>query len=211
MATDVQTISLSETYLPTQPFTLDFHSARLSDEQFEELCRNNRDMKFELSAKGELIIVPPTSPESGWKNSKINARTENWSENDDTGIVFDSSTMFTLPNGAKRSPDVSWMTREKWDSLSPSEKRKFSRVVPDFVIELLSPTDTLSEIQEKMEEYIENGVRLGWLIDPLEKQVSVYRANGEVEVFDNPETVSGEDVLVGFELHPRELWQESVG
>ncbi|HSK71664.1 MAG TPA: Uma2 family endonuclease [Pyrinomonadaceae bacterium] len=206
MAGDVQTVRSTETYLPTQTFTLDFHSARLTEEQFEELCRNNRDLKFEMSAKGELIIVPPTSPESGWKNTKLITRTELWSEEDHTGIVFDSSTMFTLPNGAKRSPDVSWMTKEKWESLSPSERQKFSRVVPDFVIELLSPTDNLADTQAKMEEYVENGVRLGWLIDPVEQKVHIYRAGGEIEILDNPETVSGEDVLRGFELNVRQIW-----
>lgn len=206
MASDVQTIQPTDTYFPTQTFILDFHSARLTEKQFEELCRNNPDLKFEMSAKGELIIVPPTSPESGWKNTKLIARTEIWSEKNDTGIVFDSSTMFTLPNGAKRSPDVSWMTKEKWESVSPSERRKFSRVVPDFVIELLSPTDNLLDTQAKMREYIENGVSLGWLIDPQAQKVHVYRANGETEILDNPETLSGEDVLKGFELNVREIW-----
>jgi Uma2 family endonuclease len=206
MASDVQTIRSTETYLPTQPLTLDFHSARLTEEQFEELCRNNRDLKFEMSSKGELIIVPPTSPESGWRNSDLIIDIGNWSRKDKTGIVFGSSTMFTLPNGAKRSPDVSWMTKEKWESVSPSERRKFSRVVPDFVIELLSPTDNLFDAQEKMREYIENGVRLGWLIDPLEQKVHIYRADGEIEILDNPEKVSGEGVLQGFELNVRQIW-----
>ena len=206
MSSDIQTIRASETFLPMQAFSLDFHSARLTDEQFDELCRNNRDLKFEMTAKGELIIVPPTSPESGWKNTKLNTRTEIWSELDNTGIVFDSSTMFTLPNGAKRSPDVSWMTKEKWGAISPSERRRFARAVPDFVIELLSPTDNLEDAQAKMAEYIENGVRLGWLIDPLEQKVHVYRASGEIEVLNNPEKVSGEDVLQGFELQVREIW-----
>lgn len=151
MANDIQTASSTEIYFPTQPFILDFHSARLTEKQFEELCRNNRDLKFEMSAKGELIIVPPTSPESGWKNSNLTTEVTLWSRKDKTGIVFDSSTMFTLPNDAKRSPDVSWMTNEKWESLSPSEKRKFSSIVPDFVIELLSPTNNLAETQAKME------------------------------------------------------------
>lgn len=206
METDVQTIRQSETYLPSQPLTLDFHSARLTEEQFEELCRNNPDLKFEMSAKGELIIVPPTSPESGWRNSDLTTEVNLWSRKDKTGIVFDSSTLFTFPNGAKRSPDVSWMTKEKWESLSSSERRKFSRVVPDFVIELLSPTDKLADAREKMEEYIENGVRLGWLIDPVEQKVYVYRAGGETEILDNPERVSGEDVLKEFELKVREIW-----
>ena len=206
MSTNVQTIGSSETYLPSQTFTLDFHSARLTEKQFEELCRNNRDLKFEMSAKGELIIVPPTSPESGWRNSDLTTEVNLWSRKDNTGIVFDSSTTFTLPNGAKRSPDVSWMTKEKWESITPSERRKFSRVVPDFVIELLSPTDNLSDTQAKMKEYIENGVRLGWLVDPAAQKVYVYRGNGAVEILDDPETVSGEDVLKDFKLNVREIW-----
>ncbi len=183
-----------------------FHFGGLTDEQFENLCRNHRDLKFELDKKGDLIIVPPTSPESGWKNSELIIDVGNWSRFDKTGIVFDSSTMFTLPNGAKRSPDVSWITKERFNSLSDDEKKTFSKIVPDFVIELRSPTDNLKPIQNKMSEYIENGVRLGWLIDPNEKKVHVYRANGEVEILENPETISGEDVLVGFELGVQEIF-----
>jgi Uma2 family endonuclease len=190
-------------YVPT---VLNFSPWRLSDEQFESLCRNHPDLNLEMSAEGELIIVPPTSPESGWKNTKLITRTEIWSENDKTGIVFDSSTMFTLPSGAKRSPDVSWMTKEKWNALAESEKRKFSRVVPDFVIELRSPSDSLEDLREKMKEYIASGVRLGWLIDPESKTVHIYRAGGAVEILENPEKVSGEEVLKGFELNVREIW-----
>ncbi len=192
--------------VPFYPFSLNFHSAPLTEEQFEELCRNNRDLKFEMTGEGELIIVAPTCPESGWKNTKLTTKAEIWSEKDETGVVFDSSTMFTLPNGAKRSPDVSWMTKEKWEDISPVERRKFAHVVPDFVIELRSPSDNLPELQSKMEEYIENGVRLGWLIDPSEKNVHIYRKNGQTEVLEDPEMVSGEDVLKGFELKVREIW-----
>ena len=206
MSIEIQSESSNTTYLPSQNFTLDFHSARLTEKQFEELCRNNRDLKFELSAKGELIIVPPTIPESGWRNTDLTTEVNIWSRKDKTGIVFDSSTMFTLPNTAKRSPDVSWMKLKKWESLSAEERRKFSRVVPDFVIELLSPTDNLQQTQAKMTEYIENGVSLGWLIDPAEQKVHVYRAGGDTEVLENPETVSGEDVLKGFELNVRQIW-----
>ena len=206
MAVNPETLRSHPTYLPTEPVTLDFHGAPLTEEQFEELCRNSPDLKFELSSKGELIIVPPTSPDSGWRNSDLITEVVLWSRKDKTGIVFDSQTLFTFPNNAKRSPDVSWMTREKWEALSPSERRRFSRVVPDFVIEMLSPSDNLADTQAKMVEYIENGVRLGWLIDPMDKKVYIYRANGEVEILDDPEIVSGEDVLVGFELKVRKIW-----
>lgn len=183
-----------------------FHFGGLTDEQFENLCKNHSDLKFELNKKGDLIIVPPTSPEAGWKNTKLTSKTDIWSENDKTGIVFDSSTMFTLPNGAKRSPDVSWMTKKKYNSLSESEKKTFSHIVPDFVIELRSLTDSLKPIQNKMAEYIKNGVKLGWLIDPNEQKVHIYRANGEIEVLEKPETVSGEDVLQGFKLNVQDIW-----
>lgn len=206
MAVNPGTLHPHVTYLPTEPVTLDLHGAPLTDEQFEELFRHSSDLKFELSSKQELIIVPPTSPDSGLRNSELITEVALWSRKDKTGIVFDSQTLFTFPNNAKRSPDVSWMIKQKWEALSPSERRRFSRVVPDFVIELMSPSDSLADMQVKMAEYIENGVRLGWLIDPMDKKVHIYRANGEVEVLDDPETVSGEDVLKGFELKVRDIW-----
>jgi Uma2 family endonuclease len=183
-----------------------FHFGGLTDEQFENLCKNHPDLKFELDAKGDLIIVPPTSPESGWKNSELIIEIGIWSRNDGTGVVFDSSTMFTLPNGAKRSPDVSWMPRGKYNTLSEEEKETFSKIVPDFVIELRSPSDNLKPIENKMDEYIKNGVKLGWLIDPLKKKVHIYRENGEIEILNNPKLVSGENVLNGFALDISRLW-----
>lgn len=198
-----QTLVEKIDYVPT---VFDFSPMRLTDEQFESLCRNHPDLNLEMSAKGELIIVPPTLPYTGEKNSDLITDVNIWARKDKTGVVFDSSSLFTFPNGAKRSPDVSWVLREKWDNLSDAEKKKFSRLVPDFVIELCSSSDSLKTLKKKMTEYIENGVRLGWLIDPLEQKVHVYRANGEIEVLDNPEKVSGENVLVGFRLNVREIW-----
>jgi len=197
------TISESTDYVPT---VFDFSPLSLTDEQFESLCRNHPDLSFEMSAEGELIIVPPTLPYTGQKNADLIFEVGIWAKKDKTGIVFDSSTLFTFPNGAKRSPDVSWVVREKWDNLSETERRRFSKLVPDFVIELRSFSDSLKTLQKKMAEYIGNGVRLGWLIDPLEQKVHVYRAVVEVEILDNPENVSGEDVLKGFELKVREIW-----
>ena len=205
MGIDAQTIEAKNDFVLPQAFSLDFHSARLTEEQFDELCQNHPDLKFELSAKGELIVMPPTSMESGWRNSEINFEIVKWAREDKTGIVFDSSTMFTFPNGARRSPDVSWILRERVEALSLSERRRFARIVPDFVIELRSPTDFLGDLQEKMNEYIESGVRLGWLIDPIEKKVHIYRSSGEVEVLNNPEKVSGEDVLKNFELNVSQI------
>lgn len=206
MAGNTQSIRSADVLIPLRPFSLNFHSARLTERQFDELCQNHPDLKFELSAEGELIVMPPTSMESGWRNSDLNFEVVKWARKDKTGVVFDSSTMFTLPSGAKRSPDVSWITKEKVKKLSLTERRKFARIVPDFVIELRSPTDSLEDLQDKMKEYIENGVRLGWLIDPTEKKVHVYRTNGKVEVLDDPEQVGGEDILKGFRLKVREIW-----
>jgi Uma2 family endonuclease len=185
-----------------------FHFGGLTDEQFENLCRNHPDLKFELNKKGDLEIVPPTSPEAGWKNSDLITDVNIWSRIDKTGIVFDSSTMFTLPNGAKRSPDVSWVTKEKWNKLSKKEKQTFSKIVPDFVIELRSPTDSFNPIHKKMKEYIESGVKLGWLIDPNEKKVHIYRENGEIEILENPQLVSGENVLNEFALDVSRIWND---
>lgn len=206
MAGNIQAKQTTNAFVLPQPFSLNFHSARLTERQFDELCQNHPDLKFELSAKGELIVMPPPSMESGWRNSDLNFEVVKWARKDNTGIVFDSSTMFTLPGGAKRSPDVSWITRKRVEKLSLAERRKFARIVPDFVIELRSPTDSLEDLQDKMAEYVENGARLGWLIDPTDKNVHVYRANGEVEVLDNPEKIFGENVLNGFELNVREIW-----
>lgn len=192
---------------PTQvPRVFDFGPLTLSDEQFENLARNHPDLNVELSAEGELIIVAPTLPYTGKQNSDINYFLSDWARKDKSGIAFDSSSLFTFPNGAKRAPDAAWLRKEKWDALSESEKQKFSRLVPDFVVELRSGSDTLKTIKDKMAEYISNGVRLGWLIDPKKRQVHVYREDGSVEVLKDPETISGENVLPGFALNIREIW-----
>lgn len=183
-----------------------FFVGELSDKQFEKICRKNRDFRIEQTAEGELILMPPTLPDSGWRNSDLNTEVNNWNRKAKKGIVFDSSTYFTLRNGARRSPDVTWMRREKWDKLTVEQRKTVSRIVPDFVIELRSSTDSLKKLQAKMAEYIENGVRLGWLIDPKTRKVHIYRANGETEVLQNPEKLSGEDVLVGFELNVQEIF-----
>ncbi len=201
--TEVQNLRNLESFMG-QPFS--FYVGKISDQHFERICRKNRDFRIEQTAEGELILMPPTLPDTGWKNTKLTTRTENWSDFHKTGIVFDSSTFFTLPNGARRSPDVAWIRREKWESWNEQKRRERSDIVPDFVIELRSSTDSLKTLQTKMVEYIENGVLLGWLIDPQTKKVYIYRANGETEILENPEIVSGEDVLEGFELNVREIW-----
>ena len=178
----------------------------MTDEQFFQLCQNNRELRFERNANGELIIMPPTGGETGNRNGRLNQQLFNWTDADGTGIAFDSSTCFKLPNGADRSPDASWIKLERWDALTDEEKQKFPPICPDFVIELLSPSDSLKTTQEKMREYIDNGVRLGILINRKSRQVEIYRQGKEVEVLDSPATVSGEDVLKGFVLNLGIIW-----
>ncbi len=178
----------------------------MTDEQFFQLCQNNRELRFERNANGELIIMPPTGGETGNRNGRLNQQLFNWTDADGTGIAFDSSTCFKLPNGADRSPDASWIKLERWDALTDEEKQKFPPICPDFVIELLSPSDSLKTTQEKMREYIDNGVHLGILINRKSRQVEIYRPGKEVEFLDSPATVSGEDVLKGFVLNLGMIW-----
>jgi Uma2 family endonuclease len=187
--------------------TLNFPpTARLSDEQFTQLCSANRDLQFERTSTGELIIMPPTGGETGKRNSIINLELGIWNRQTQLGVVFDSSTGFKLPNGADRSPDASWIPLTKWNNLTPQEREKFLPLCPDFVIELRSPTDTLKTLQEKMLEYIDNGTRLGWLINPQDRQVEIYRVGQDKEVLDNPVMLSGENVLPGFVLNLQTIW-----
>jgi Uma2 family endonuclease len=185
---------------------VDAHSLGLTDEQFFRLCQDNRDLRFEMTARGELIIMAPTGSETGRRNARINQRLLNWSDADGTGVVFDSSSGFRLPNGARVSPDASWVSRERYEAVAPEEREKFAPVCPDFVVELRSPSDNLQELQERMAEYIENGARLGWLLDPSSRRVYVYRPSREVEILEGPETVDGDPVLPGFVLDLREIW-----
>jgi Uma2 family endonuclease len=173
---------------------------RVSDRLFTRLCRDNGDLRLERTARGELIVMPPAGTESGGRNAKLNQRLANWAESDGTGEYFDSSAGYTLPNGAIRSPDASWIIRERWEALSRKDRRRFAPICPDFVVELMSPTDTRAEAREKLREYIEQGARLGWLIDPEAREVENYRPGQPVETLRSPETLSGEAVLPGFVL-----------
>jgi Uma2 family endonuclease len=174
---------------------------RITDEEFARICTNNPDLRIEMTSEGEMIIRLPTTPETGSRNFKLTGELAAWTKADGTGIGFDSSTVFTLPNGAKRSPDASWMTLERWQSLPKKEQQTFSHVCPDFVVELHSRTDRLKTLQKKMSEYLANGAKLGWLIDPVQKKVHVYRPGAPVEVLSRPEAVSGEPLLKGFTLN----------
>jgi len=190
----------------SRPLTLDVRSIGLTDAQFYRLCRDNPELRFELTARRELVIAAPTGSKTGWRNSKLNQRLANWVEQDGTGLSFDSSTGFSLPNGAKRSPDASWLRRERWDALSEREQEGFAPLCPDFVVELRSPEDRLSVLQEKMSEYLENGAQLGWLIDPADKCVYLYRPGQPAERLQEEATIGGEPVLPGFVLSLADIW-----
>lgn len=180
---------------------------RMDADEFYDFCMRHEDLNLELSSEGDLIIVPPTGGKTGHRNSKLNLRFGLWAETDGTGLTFDSSSMFSLPNGAKRSPDLCWIKKERWDALSEREQERFSPICPDFVVELRSPSDSLKRLQGKMEEYAANGAQLGWLLDPSARKVYVYRPGAEVEVLEDPESVSGEPLLRGFTLDVRALWE----
>jgi Uma2 family endonuclease len=178
----------------------------LSDEQFYQLCRNNPDLKFERNTYGDLIIMSPTGGDTGKCNIEISADFVIWNRQSRLGICFDSSTGFKFPNGADRSPDVSWISQDRWDALSTKEQSKFPPIAPDFVLELMSPTDTLAELQAKMQEYMANGVRLGWLINRKTQTVEIYRRNQAAEILIAPSELSGENVLPKFVLSTAILW-----
>ena len=188
--------------------TINFNSVvKLNDDQFYQLCRNNPDIKFERNAKGQIVIMPPTGGETGNRNFEISVDFGIWNRQTKLGVCFDSSTCFKLPNGADRSPDISWIKQERWDALTPQQKEKIPPISPDFVLELMSPTDTLKETQSKMQEYMENGVRLGWLINRKSRRVEIYRQGQQVEVLASPTELSGEDVLPGFVLNLQTVWE----
>jgi Uma2 family endonuclease len=187
--------------------TLNLNSIiKLTSEQFYQLCEENPDVKLERNAKGELIVMPPTGGETGKSNSTANAQIWTWNDRTELGEVFDSSTGFTLPTKADRSPDVSWVEKSRWSALTPEQREKFIPLCPDFVIELVSPSDSLKKTQEKMQEYMENGCRLGWLINRKKREFEIYRPGQDVEVLQSPLTLSGENVLPGFVLNLQKIW-----
>ena len=171
-----------------------------TSEEFATLTATYPDLRMELTQEGELIIMPPAGGETGSKNADLTADLVIWNRTAQMGKVFDSSTGFVLPNEAKRSPDASWVPIAEWEALSSEECQEFPPLCPSFVIELRSRTDRLSTVQEKMREYIDNGAKLGWLIDPRSRRVEIYRTGQEVEIVDAPASLSGEDVLPDFVL-----------
>lgn len=178
---------------------------RLTREQFHELCKVNHDIRLERSSTGDLILMPPTGWESGKRNADLTTNLNLWNRQAQLGIVFDSSTGFSLPNGADRSPDVAWVEKARIEALAP-DPTKILPLAPDFVIELRSATDKLAILQHKLAEYRDCGVRLGWLIDPQEKRVEIYRVDRPTEYLSQPEKLSGEEVLPGFMLMMAEIW-----
>lgn len=171
-----------------------------SAQEFERLAAQYPDLRMELSAEGDVTIMAPAHSETGLKNSELNAHLFIWNNQAKLGLVFDSSSGFTLPSNAVISPDVSWVEAARWQALPPDARKGFAAIVPDFVIELRSGSDRLSTLQKKMRQYKASGVKLGWLLDPRLKRVEIYCAGQEVQVLDNPQTLSGEDVLPGFTL-----------
>ncbi|MDX2271816.1 MAG: Uma2 family endonuclease [Cyanobacteriota bacterium] len=178
----------------------------LSDEQFFELCQRNRELKFERNAQGDLLIMEPTGGETGNLNFALTTQLGIWDHQAQLGKGFDSSTGFKLPNGADRSPDLAWIPIDKWNALTPEQRRRFLPLCPDFVVELRSASDSLSDIQVKMREYIDNGCRLGWLLDAKNKRVEIYRPEQAPEILEDPDSLSGEEVLPGFILDLRRIW-----
>jgi Uma2 family endonuclease len=180
---------------------------KMTDEEFERFCQQNPEMQVEQNATGEIIIMPPTGGTTGNHNYSLVIDFGNWDRKNKTGIGFDSSTTFVLPNGAKRSPDLSWVKIERWNALTKEQQDKFPPLCPDFVVELRSKTDSLKTLQAKMREYIENGAQLGWLIDPTKRKVHVYRPNAEVKILDAPNEISGEPFLPKFALELNDFWE----
>lgn len=210
-------IAFAETVIPT-PFLEDTRAVRLhfdfedefrrmTPDEFWEFCSLNRKLRAELTKDGDVIIMPPTGFESSEKNSEIVFELKTWAKKDGTGYVTESNGAYILPNGATKTPDAAWIRKERLEQFSAEERRKFLPIAPDFVIELRSESDSLIEQQAKMEEWIENGVRLAWLIDTKTKRVHIYRPDNDAEIVDNPSKVSAGDLLPGFELDTNQIWK----
>ena len=194
--------------LEAKPLLLDVHSItlRVTHEEFEKLCQDNPERSLELTASGELVVMPPVGGESGNSESELGGELFVWNRQTRLGKTFSSSTVFVLPNGAERSPDAAWVELSRWEALTPEQRKKFPPLAPDFVIELRSATDRLPPLREKMEEYRANGVRLGLLIDPKKKQVEIYRPGQELSVLESPTSIDCSEVMPGFILSLNEIW-----
>jgi Uma2 family endonuclease len=176
------------------------------EDEFFDFCQKNQNLRIERTSDGELILMTPTGGDTASFEFRLSVQFGNWTEADGSGIGFGPSAGFILPNGAERSPDLAWVRRSRWDALAPGQRAKFPPLCPDFVVEVRSRTDSLSELRKKMREYQENGASLGWLIDPLEKKVHIYRPGEKPVCLDNPESLSGDPVLPGLRIDLSRLW-----
>jgi Uma2 family endonuclease len=199
---------MSTTVAFDENLIVDFGSLvpKVSDKEFAKFCRLNPEVRVERTSKGDLVIMPPTGGKTGIQNFELTGEFHAWVRKDGTGKGFDSSTVFSLPNGASRSPDLSWVRNERWQALTVKEQEGFPPLCPDFVLELRSPSDSLPKLKEKMEEYMANGATLGWLLDPLDRRIYIYQPNLPVRMLDNPLSLSGEPSLKGFVLELRSIW-----
>jgi Uma2 family endonuclease len=193
----------------TAPWVVKMPSSvvEMNDDQFFDFCQANRELRIERTAEGDILLMSPTGVKSGQRNAIIIARLNNWAERDGTGVVFDCNAGFRLRNRAIRSPDAAWVLKSRLKRFSMAEQEKFLPLCPDFVIELKSPTDRLADLKKKLQEYIDNGARLGWLLNPKARQVLVYRPQGAVEILDHPKRVSGDPELPGFVLDLKGIWE----
>jgi Uma2 family endonuclease len=182
----------------------------ITEEKFFEFCQLNSELRIERTVLGDVLIMPPTEGETGSRDAEIITQLRTWARQDRTGVAFGSSTGFDLPNGSMRSPDASWVERSRLEILTTEQKQRFLPLCPDFVIELRSPSDRLDDLREKMQEYIDNGARLGWLLDPNNRRVYVYRPGSPVECFDNLQNISAAPVLPGFKLELGQTWDPGV-
>ena len=193
----------------SEPFVIKFKPLiHMDDERFSKFCALNDDLRIERTAKGEIILMPPAHSDTGNRNADITTDLGMWTRADDTGRFYDSSTGFKLPNGALRAPDAAWISNSRLEALTQEERSGFYSICPDFVIELRSSSDSLSMLQDKMQEYMDNGARLGWLIDPMSspERVHIYRPQAEPRILDEPNEISGEPELPGFTLNLRRIW-----
>jgi len=179
----------------------------LTDDQLFELCQLNGDWRIEYTAQGELLVMPPTGGETSNRNAELTYQVQAWTRRDQAGVAFDSSGGFKLPNGATRSPDAAWVRRSRLAGLTREQKQKFLPLCPDFVVELRSPTDNLQAVLDKMQEYLDNGAQLGWLLDPLTRRVHVYLPQRSPEILEAPSTVSADPLLPGFVLDLQKIWE----
>ncbi len=179
---------------------------QLTDEVFEQLCRQNPDLRLERTAQGELIAMAPTGSETGYRNADLLGQLWQWNRQQQLGRVFDSSAGFTLPNGAIRSPDVAWVAQTRWDALTPAQRRRFAPLCPDFVLELQSPSDDLATLQAKLQEYIANGAQLGWLMAIEPQRVYAYRPGQPVQIWERPVRLAGDPVLPNFVMDLTPIW-----